>query len=37
LYRKFKTFDFNLNAEINIFKPSRALKGVSRKFSIELN
>ena len=37
LYRKFKTFDFNFNAEITIIKRARPLKGLSRKFSIELN
>jgi len=35
LYRKFKTFDLNFNAEITIIKKSRALKGVSKKFNIE--
>ena len=37
LYRKFKTFDFNFDAEITIIKQARPLKGLSRKFSIELN
>tara|TARA_S200002703_G_scaffold11879_1_gene10686 strand:+ start:38 stop:613 length:576 start_codon:yes stop_codon:yes gene_type:complete len=37
LYRKFKNFDFNLDAEITIIKKARPLKGVSRKFSFDRN
>jgi len=37
LYRKFKTFDFNFNADINIFKNSRPLKKVSKQYNIVWN